>query len=59
MKCVNPSCNKNAVDSLTKILVSCDGDFVCSPECNVVFDKFKSNINNMTDDKFEQFMVKE
>lgn len=50
MKCVNENCKNDPMKSENPILVNCDGDFACSCECKIKYEKqrddFFNNIGN-------------
>lgn len=44
--CINTKCNKNPLDSVTAILVSQDGDFVCNEHCKKEYEEQRDHFFN-------------
>jgi len=59
MSCANSNCDKNALDSLSRVLMNVDGDFACSEQCAKDYreerDTFLRDIVH-SDTKFNEWM---
>jgi len=56
MSCSNENCSTNyrtkPYDSPSAIVVSIDGDFVCSPSCKVAYERQRDNfLNNIVNNE--------
>ena len=47
MSCANENCNNNALDSMDRIVVSIDGDFVCNQKCKEEYEKQRDYFFNV------------
>ncbi len=48
MSCVNENCDKDPLRSINSVLVTMDGDFACSPECEKEYRKQYDHFMNVT-----------
>lgn len=53
--CVNENCNKDPLNSSTKVVVSIDGDMACSPECAEEFNAQMNHFFSETLSKNQNF----
>jgi hypothetical protein len=47
-KCVNNNCNNDALNSISAVCVSVDGDFACCPACEIEYKKQRDHFFNVT-----------